>query len=292
MKKISTILLAALCAGMMIAGMTACDDGGGTQQASTANPFNTASGQVSTQASTLQPSEQPSTTTSVPPSDTAVVTGTWTMNIDYTGMDEATAAQYHAQFDTVSMTMTFSDGGTMTTHAVNTSTGATNDTTGSWSYSGTTLTLNMQDGSQSTFSYQNGTLRCLDDDSTMVYLTKGGSTPTPTPQPSTVTSTTNGTELVGTWTMNIDYSGMDTSTAEQYRQLFANVSMSLTLNADGSYQSSSINTSTGETTNASGTWSMAEQMVTMTGENGQTEHFTYANGRLNGVESYILYFTR
>ena len=295
MKKMMTVFFAALCAGTMLLGMTGCGGSSdGTQNSGVVNPFALAGVSDPTAQTT---NSTPTPTPTPIPGDNSAVTGSWTMNIDYSGMDEETAAQYHASFDSISMTMAFNDGGVMTTHAVNTTTGQTNDTTGSWAFSDNILTLSMSDGTVSKFSYQNGVLRCTDAGSTMVYLTRGGSAPTPqtsvpTPTP-TPTPEPDGSALVGVWHMSLDLSGFDEATAEQYRQLFGGTAMTITLNADGSYQMAATNASTGQSQNSSGTWSMAGNTVTMTDSNtGGSENFTYANGRLASLETPFMYFTK
>jgi|GEM_PF-4698575 hypothetical protein len=116
----------------------------------------------------------------------------------------------------------------------------------------------------------------------------------PVPTPSQAAPTPQGLEgqLVGTWHMNLNLAGMDEATAQQYQQMFAGVSMTMILNADGSSSLVSSNTTTGESQNQSGTWTLADNTVTLTLSTGESEHYTYENGQLKGVESYIIYFTK
>ena len=212
------------------------------------------------------------------------------MNLDLSSLDEETAKQYQQYFAGITMTLTLNADGSYTTVSSNASTGENQNTTGTWTMAGNTVTMTSSNGETENYTYANGRLTGVE--SYILYFTKGGavtqtSTPTPTPTPTPASN-----EVVGTWHMNLDLSGMDEETAQQYRQYFAGVTMTLTLNADGSYAVVSSNASTGENQNTSGTWTMAGNTVTMTSSNGETENYTYANGRLTGVESYIIYFTR
>ena len=92
-------------------------------------------------------------------------------------------------------------------------------------------------------------------------------------------------ELVGTWKMNLDLSTIPEESHDMYRQMFDTSAASLTLKADGTFEWKVHETATG-------TWSMIGQTVYLTTSDGLTESYNYTDGKLVGIESYVLYFTR
>lgn len=299
MKKLKVMLFSALLAGAVLTGMTACSSGDGTLQNSNGpiNPFGNIVSNTSPQtsvppANTSVPTPNPNPT---PTDSSSEIVGTWYMNLDLSSLDEATAEQYRQAFAGVSMSITFTADGSFSSVMTNSSTGQSQNSQGTWSMSGNNVNMTGSNGEQENYTYANGRLTGVE--SYILYFTKNAAgttvvTPTPAPVPDTTPTLTDASAVIGTWNMNINYSMMDEATAAQYRQMFANVTMTMTFNSDGTVLS--VANGNGQTNSMDGTWSMVGSTVTVTLSDGTSSSFSCQNGQLVGMdaESSMLYFTR